>query len=406
MEACAQHERSMLVGELAAATGLTVRTLHHYDRLGLLKPSARTERGYRLYSPGDVESLYRIRALQTLGLPLRDIQHLLDDDTRYRDLSSVIEHQLARVRTDIVALAARENQLSMLRDALDQHTKPEPLQLLSMIGRMTMLEHALRHDYSKQASRYDHTRGVSSPVLNGIVTALQGAPGRSLLDIGGGTGDYAAALRDQGWAPTILGASSQMRREAEPKGLPAVAGEATRLPFGDNSFDAVTMISMLHQVGNWRQAIAEASRVLRPQGHLAIMMLTAEHIREVAWVYDLFPSMRAFALDHRPSHADLVNALPDAQITPFWFDDLSDASIGALCGFPEAILDRRLRTQTSFFDRLERDHPHELETGLATLQARLANDQRPDRERAEARQRLGDGSIIAWHKHGPPGPPT
>lgn len=52
------EERRRQIGELAKATGLTVRTLRHYDELGLLEPSERTEAGYRLYGEADVERLY------------------------------------------------------------------------------------------------------------------------------------------------------------------------------------------------------------------------------------------------------------------------------------------------------------------------------------------------------------
>jgi MerR family transcriptional regulator, thiopeptide resistance regulator len=63
--------------EFAELAGVTVRTLHHYDRLGLLKPR-RNGSGYRLYRESDLERLEQIVALKFLGLPLRDIRALLD----------------------------------------------------------------------------------------------------------------------------------------------------------------------------------------------------------------------------------------------------------------------------------------------------------------------------------------
>jgi SAM-dependent methyltransferase len=164
------------------------------------------------------------------------------------------------------------------------------------------------------------------------------------------------------------------------------------------SFDAVTMISMLHQVSGWPAALAEARRVLTPGGVLAIVGLFAEHLREVTWAYDLFPSMREHALPHRPSLAQMLEQLPGASVTPVWFSDLVDASIGALCAHPEAMLEPERRRQTSFFERLERDHPDELERGVATLRGWLEQGRRPERERAEARQRLGDAIVIGWTK--------
>ena len=66
------------VSDFAEKAGVTVRTLHHYDRLGLLKPSGRTEAGYRLYGERDFGRLQQIVTLKFIGLPLRQIKDLLD----------------------------------------------------------------------------------------------------------------------------------------------------------------------------------------------------------------------------------------------------------------------------------------------------------------------------------------
>lgn len=58
------------VGELAARAGLTVRALHHYDSIGLLVPSARSDAGYRLYDRNDVARLHQIQALRKFGMAL------------------------------------------------------------------------------------------------------------------------------------------------------------------------------------------------------------------------------------------------------------------------------------------------------------------------------------------------
>jgi len=69
------------VQEFADLAGVTVRALHHYDRVALLRP-VRTDSGYRVYSTRDLERLEQIVALKLLGLPLRDIKRLLDRDAR------------------------------------------------------------------------------------------------------------------------------------------------------------------------------------------------------------------------------------------------------------------------------------------------------------------------------------
>ena len=66
------------VGDMAAMTGVTVRTLHHYDSVGLVRPQAHTEGGQRLYSEQDVLRLQHIVALRYLGFPLEQIRELLE----------------------------------------------------------------------------------------------------------------------------------------------------------------------------------------------------------------------------------------------------------------------------------------------------------------------------------------
>jgi DNA-binding transcriptional MerR regulator len=66
------------VGELAGLTGVSVRTLHHYDRIGLLRPTRHTDGGHRLYADGDLLRLQQVLTLRYLGFPLKQIGELLD----------------------------------------------------------------------------------------------------------------------------------------------------------------------------------------------------------------------------------------------------------------------------------------------------------------------------------------
>ena len=68
------------VGALARRLGLSVRTLHHYDAIGLVVPSGRTDAGYRVYAPADVQRLANVLAYRACGLSLADIARLLDDE--------------------------------------------------------------------------------------------------------------------------------------------------------------------------------------------------------------------------------------------------------------------------------------------------------------------------------------
>jgi DNA-binding transcriptional MerR regulator len=67
------------VGAVAALTGVSVRTLHHYDHIGLVVPSVRTPAGYRGYTDADIERLHLVLVYRSVGMPLDEIRTLLDD---------------------------------------------------------------------------------------------------------------------------------------------------------------------------------------------------------------------------------------------------------------------------------------------------------------------------------------
>ena len=98
------------VKEVSRLTGVSIRTLHHYDAIGLLKPSSVTEAGYRLYDDAALERLYRILVFRELGLPLKEIGALLEapDEVRNR----VLEQQIRQMQTKITQL---ENRISLAR---------------------------------------------------------------------------------------------------------------------------------------------------------------------------------------------------------------------------------------------------------------------------------------------------
>jgi DNA-binding transcriptional MerR regulator len=124
------------IGELARAAGVTVRAPHHYDSLGLLVPSERTHAGHRLYSAADVERLYRLLALRSVGLPLEEIGPLLD---REDGLADSVRRHLDRVEQQLGALERLRLRLTRLVAALDGDEASTD-QFLDAMEAMTMFE--------------------------------------------------------------------------------------------------------------------------------------------------------------------------------------------------------------------------------------------------------------------------
>jgi DNA-binding transcriptional MerR regulator len=130
------------VGQLARRTCLTVRTLHHYDRIGLLRPSARTgsihSTGHRLYTAADVARLQQILSLKMLGFGLEQIREYLSrGDYEPR---RVVRLHLERVRGQADELRRLAERLAALADALDKAEVVSADEFLATIEMMTMIE--------------------------------------------------------------------------------------------------------------------------------------------------------------------------------------------------------------------------------------------------------------------------
>lgn len=133
------------VGDLAAASGLTVRALHHYEEIGLLSPSTRTSAGHRLYGRDGVERVYRINRLRKLGLSLDHIGHVLDDPELelgqfLAGHTSALDAELDRLsalrKTVLAAMAGVEGKLDPTRD------------LMEVLAAMERSDHGLRRRIS------------------------------------------------------------------------------------------------------------------------------------------------------------------------------------------------------------------------------------------------------------------
>jgi DNA-binding transcriptional MerR regulator len=126
------------VGELAKQTGLSVRTLHYYDEIGLMKPSHHTESGYRLYATEDIVRLQQIKSLRQLGFSLEEIRDCLDspDFTPRR----VIQLHLERLREQIALQQRLCDRLGAIAASLDAAEDICVEKFIEIIEAITMFE--------------------------------------------------------------------------------------------------------------------------------------------------------------------------------------------------------------------------------------------------------------------------
>lgn len=124
------------VGELARDTGISVRTLHYYDEIGLLVPSGRTRAGHRVYGAADVTRLQQIVSLRALGLSLDQIKDTLEGASPLE----VIRMHMQRLAGEIEEKQALYARLHYLAERLENHEQVSADEFLQTIGVINMFE--------------------------------------------------------------------------------------------------------------------------------------------------------------------------------------------------------------------------------------------------------------------------
>src|ERR1700733_7160725 len=323
----------LTVGRLAELAGVTVRTLHHYDEIGLVRPSARTAAGYRAYSARDVERLREVLAYRRLGLGLREIADLVDDPA-----TDAVAH-LHRLRGLLLEQRDRADAMVAAIDreftARAKGMAVTPEEQLGMFGARL---------YDAIGGAYPATRRTDPRIAAQVWDALGDA--RTVLNVGAGTGSYEPPDRDV----TAVEPSAVMRALRPEGSAPCVAAAAESLPFEDQSFDAAMAFST---VPHWQDPVAGLREMRRVARRVVVFTSDAS---EFAW-------RRRFWLtrDYLPEAADLdpgwslaemaaaIGARAEPVLIPW---DCADGFLEAYWRRPEAYLEEDVRRATSVWTRV------------------------------------------------------
>lgn len=217
------------VGELAKRSGLTVRTLHHYDAIGLLTPSARAANGYRLYDRNDVARLHRIQALRRFGLSLADVgAYLAQPDT---PLATVVARQIAMLDQQIEQASKLRDRLAWLHATLLDGKEPELADWLATLELMTMYDKYFSEDELTRLPMYWNSR-APNPEWTALIDEVRalmedGAPPESEGARTLAARWMAMLVRDTNRDPRLL-AKLDLMFENEPS-MQARAGISTEL---------------------------------------------------------------------------------------------------------------------------------------------------------------------------------
>ncbi|BCY11685.1 MerR family transcriptional regulator [Actinoplanes sp. L3-i22] len=342
----------LTVGRVAELAGVSVRTLHHYDEIGLARPSGRTAGGYRAYSAADVERLREVLAYRRLGFGLREIADLVGDPA-----TDAVAH-LRRLRG---LLREQRDRAGVMVTAIDRELEARAMGIgTTSEEKLTMFGARL---YDDIGAAYPATRRTEPRIAARVWAALGDA--RTVLNVGAGTGSYEPADR----AVTAVEPSAVMRAQRPAGAAPCVAGSAESLPFEDQSFDAAMAFSTVHHWADPIAGLREMRRVARrvvvfthddsASGWLQRFWLTRDYLPEVGDI-----------VAGRPSVVRLAEAI-GARIEPVLIPwDCADGFFEAYWRRPEAYLDEPVRRAVSVWTRVgtaaERRAVDELRADLAS----------------------------------------
>jgi MerR family transcriptional regulator, thiopeptide resistance regulator len=158
------------INEFAELAGVTVRALHHYDRLGLLKPTARTGTKYRLYSDSDLVRLEQIVVLKFLGMSLKEIGSVID---REASVASALERQQRVLADKRRQLDYAMNTIAQAGTSLKSHGRPDWKLFRQIIQEIEMQNTTdwSRKYYSDEAkAKIEERRTLWNPELQAQVT--------------------------------------------------------------------------------------------------------------------------------------------------------------------------------------------------------------------------------------------
>lgn len=269
--------QSWTVGELARATGVSVRVLRHWDELGVVSP-ARTAAGHRRYGPAEVVRLYRAIALRRTGLRLERIGALLADSDP--DPAATLRAHLAELEAE---LADRVRLRDRLRDALAAADAAPPL--MTVIEAMTMLDGYVHGYRPRENDRLRDQAARLADVLHGGTTF---PPGARVLEVGCGVGAQTVELlrRNPGVRVTSVDRSGPSLSEAarrvgitsdvDPAAVTFVEADVDTLPhpdgpLGAERFDHAFVCFLLEHLPDPADALERLRRMLVPGGTVTVI---------------------------------------------------------------------------------------------------------------------------------------
>ena len=280
-------------GEFAEKAHVTLRTIRWYDSKNLLKPSAYTEGGARLYTDADLAKLQQILLFKYLGFSLDDIREMVMTGGDEEYLLGSLDIQKKLVQEKIEELNDVYQALDRTKDAIEKHHGKELNAMLNLIH-ITGADQSLKTQYLNSTNVAARIRLHSEYSVNQegwfpwLYRMSEIQDGMNILEIGCGNG--ALWLENMNYIPphvhiTLSDISDGMLRDAKnsinDERFSFSCFNAENIPFEDESFDVVYANHMLFYCENIDLVVKDCRRVLKKGGKLICSTYSKRHMKEI-----------------------------------------------------------------------------------------------------------------------------
>ncbi|HBJ1648201.1 MerR family transcriptional regulator [Clostridium botulinum] len=308
----------MKIGEFAKRSGVTVKTLLHYDKIGLLKPYEKTEAGYRIYCEDDFLRLQQITTLKFIGISLSEIAHILNESGE--NLESMVKIQKRALEEkkrhidSVIEIFNNAENTAKQKGFLDVNN-------LVNIIKITNMQNSIKEQYNSDKNLNLRTN-LHSYNINKIdwdkwcFKKMNLSGGKKILELGCGVGklwtknqefidkDSEVILSD--FSPNMLKCAKNNLKNIMYK-FKYKKINAENIPYDDESFDVVIAAHMLYFVTDIEKALSEIKRILKPDGIVYITTNSCDSMIELNSLTEKFDSNLDISNNGLSTRFDLEN---------------------------------------------------------------------------------------------------
>jgi ubiquinone/menaquinone biosynthesis C-methylase UbiE len=289
------------ISEFAKRAGVTVKTLLHYDKIGLLKPKEKSDVGYRVYCDEDFLRLQHITTLKFIGLPLTEIKQLLYETGENLESMIIIQKKALEEKKKHM-----DSVMTVFNKAENQIKQSGFLAVENLIDiiKITNMEVKVKEQY-KTAENFNlrcklHSYNINkTEYTNWSFNQMKFPNKAKILELGCGTGDFwykNAHNINRSWDITLSDFSKGMIKSTKER-LKKIEHtfiykeiDAQDIPYKDESFDVVIARSMLYFVPDIEKALREIKRVLVKGGVFYATTSAEESMSELNELVENFDS--------------------------------------------------------------------------------------------------------------------